>query len=237
MLENLDFKQGIAGKVSCSSSLSGEGHLAVSPPDLMTTLRWHKRGQGEENSMVDDVCRNQPSSHLAWATVSDEPKSVLSISTMSSHRYKQAPAVPAALSTTSARTNSTNGTQRGAMSGEMHSSSKSSLSESQPEEAADNLSVRETIVGRGSVVSRAATDSVGENDADTVKMQSSLSALGQQARRLTSGRISDRWRWSTCLLTAKEIRDIIRNHRQHTLLSTGEAVRAELRGIRHQTIF
>ena len=57
----------------------------------------------------------------------------------------------------------------------MHSLSESSLSESQPEGAADNLSVRETIVGRGSVVSRAATDSVGENDADTVKMQSSLS--------------------------------------------------------------
>ena len=52
----------------------------------------------------------------------------------------------------------------------MHSSSESSLSESQPEGATDNLSVRETSVGRGSVVSRAATDSVGENDADTVKM-------------------------------------------------------------------
>ena len=135
-----------------------------------------------------------------------------------------------------ARQNFTNGAQREALSGEMHSSSEFSLSESQAEEAADNLSVRETIVGRGSVVSRAATDSVGENDADTVKMQSSLSALGQQARRLTSG-ISDRWRSSTSLLTADEIRDIIRNRRRPTLSSTGEAVRAVLRDIRKPTRF
>jgi len=103
-LKNLDFKQGIAGKVSCSSSLSGEGHLAVGPPDPMTTLRWY-----EKNSMVDDVCHNQPSSHLGWAIVSDKPKSLYSpsISTSSSHQYKEAPAVPAALSTTAARTNST----------------------------------------------------------------------------------------------------------------------------------
>jgi len=188
--------------------------------------------------MVDDVCRDQPPSRLGWATVSDELKSQCSpsISTSSSHQYKEAPAVPAALSTTAARPNPTFGARRGALSGEMHSSSESSLSESQPEGATDNLSVREASVAGGSVVSRAATYSVVASDAETVKMQlvhgdSSLSALGQPARRLTSG-ISDRWRSSTCLLTADEICEIIRNRRRPTLSSTGEAVRAELRDIR-----
>jgi len=53
---------------------------------------------------------------------------------------------------------------------------------------------------------------------------------------LTSG-ISDRWRSSTCLLTADEICEIIRNRRRPTLSSTGEAVRAELRDIRQPTRF
>jgi len=108
-MENLDLKQGIAGQVSCFSCLSGEGRLAVGPPDPTTTLRWHERGQGGQDCMVDDVCRNQPPSRLGWATVSDELKSQCSpsISTSSNHQYKEAPAVPAALLTTAARQNST----------------------------------------------------------------------------------------------------------------------------------
>jgi len=99
-MENLNLKQGIAGQVSCSSCLDGEGRLAMGPPDPSTTLRWHECGQGGEDSMVDDVCRNQPPSRLGWATVSSyELKSLCSpsISTMSNHQYKETPAVTAAL--------------------------------------------------------------------------------------------------------------------------------------------
>jgi len=71
-MENLNLKQGIAGQVSCSSGLSGKGRLAVGPPDPSTTLRWHERGQGGEDSMVDDVCRNRSPSRLGWATVSSD---------------------------------------------------------------------------------------------------------------------------------------------------------------------
>ena len=71
-MENLNLKQGIAGQVSCFSGLSGKGRLAVGPPDPSTTLRWHERGQGGEDSMVDDVCRNRSPSRLGWATVSSD---------------------------------------------------------------------------------------------------------------------------------------------------------------------
>jgi len=79
-MENLDLKQGIASQVSCSSCLSGEGRLAMGPPDPSTTLRWRDRGQGGEDSMVNDVSRSQSPSHLGWATA---PKELMSLLTPS----------------------------------------------------------------------------------------------------------------------------------------------------------
>jgi len=73
-MQNLDLKQGIASQVSCSSCLGGEGRLAVGPPDPSTTLRWRDRGQGGEDSMVNDVSRSQSPSRLRLgrATVPSE---------------------------------------------------------------------------------------------------------------------------------------------------------------------
>ena len=88
-MENLDLKQGIAGQVSCSSCLSGEGRLAVGPS---TTLRWRNDGQGGEDSMVNDVSRSQSPSRLGWATAPSElmslhSPSVSSTSTTSTRRF------------------------------------------------------------------------------------------------------------------------------------------------------
>jgi len=93
-MENLNLKQGIAGQVSCSSCPDGEGRLAADPRDPTTTVRWHECGQGGDDNMMDDVCRNQPSSRLGWATVSsDELKSLYSpsISTLSNHQQSPLP--------------------------------------------------------------------------------------------------------------------------------------------------
>ena len=72
-MENHDPRQGIAEQDCCPSYSSGEGRLAEGPPDPLTTLRWfeEQRRQDGVDSMVDDICRGQPSSHLGWATVSD----------------------------------------------------------------------------------------------------------------------------------------------------------------------
>ena len=152
---------------------------------------------------------------------------------------------------------STIGAQRGALSGEVQSAlsdevqspSESLRSEFQPKDLVDNLSVEETSDShsRSSVVNQFAVDSVADSGAETVKMRSvlgdsSLSVLGQQARRMTSG-TSDRLQPSACSLTASEICEIIRNRRRAsgavdrprppTLPITGEAVREELRDL-HQ---
>jgi len=82
-MENLDLKQGIASQVSCSSCLSGEGRLAMGPPDPSTTLRWRDRGQGGEDSMVNDVSRSQSPSRLGWATAPSELMSLLTPSVSS----------------------------------------------------------------------------------------------------------------------------------------------------------
>jgi len=71
-MENLELKQGIASPVSCSSCLSGEGRLAMGPPDPSTTLRWRNDGQGGEGSKVNDVSRSQSPSRLGWATAPNE---------------------------------------------------------------------------------------------------------------------------------------------------------------------
>ena len=91
-MENLDLKQGIASPVSCSSCLSGEGRLAVGPPDPSTTLRWRNHGQGGEDSMVSDVSCSQSPSRLGWATAPSElmslhSPSVSSTSTTSTRHF------------------------------------------------------------------------------------------------------------------------------------------------------
>ena len=91
-MENLDLKQGIASPVSCSSCLSGEGRLAVGPPDPSTTLRWRNHGQGGEDSMASDVSRSQSPSRLGWATAPSElmslhSPSVSSTSTTSTRHF------------------------------------------------------------------------------------------------------------------------------------------------------
>ena len=102
------------------------------------------------------------------------------------HQHKVAPAVTAALA---AVATSTNGAQRGALSGAVQSPSESWLSEFQPKDLADNLSVGETSDShsRSSVISQFEVDSVADSEAETVKMQSvlgdsSLSVLGQQGQ-------------------------------------------------------
>ena len=82
-MENLDLKQGIASQVSCSYCLRGEGRLAMGPPDPSTTLRWRDRGQGGQDSMVNDVSRSQSPSHLGWATAPSELMSLHSPSVSS----------------------------------------------------------------------------------------------------------------------------------------------------------
>jgi len=82
-MENLDLKQGTTGQVSCSSCLSGEGRLAMGPPDPSTTLRWRDHGQGGEDSMLNDVSRSQSPSHLGWATAPSELMSLHSPSVSS----------------------------------------------------------------------------------------------------------------------------------------------------------
>ena len=82
-MDDLDLKQGIASQVSCSSCLSGEGRLAMGPPDPSTTLRWRNDGQGGEDSMANDVSRSQSPSHLGWATAPNELMSLLTPSVSS----------------------------------------------------------------------------------------------------------------------------------------------------------
>ena len=71
-MESLNLKQGIASQVSCSSCLSGEGRLAMGPPDPSTTLSRRNHGRGGEDSMEDDVGHDPPPSHLGWATAPNE---------------------------------------------------------------------------------------------------------------------------------------------------------------------
>jgi len=66
--------------------------LAMGPPDPSTTLRWRDRGQGGEDSMVNDVSRSQSPSHLGWATAPNElmslhSPSVSSTSTTSTRHF------------------------------------------------------------------------------------------------------------------------------------------------------
>ena len=70
-MEDLNHKQGITELVRCSSSSSGEGRLAMGPPDPSTTLGWRERGQGREDSMVVGTGRGLSPSHLGWATATD----------------------------------------------------------------------------------------------------------------------------------------------------------------------
>ena len=140
------------------------------------------------------------------------------------HQHKVAPAVTAALAEVAT---STNVAQRGALSGEVQSSSESWRPEFHPKDLADNLSVGETIDShsRSSVVSQFAADSVADSEAETVKMQSllgdsSLSVLGQQARRRTSG-ADDILPPPRLPITAETVRAVLRDLHQRTRLQRG----------------
>jgi len=68
-MENLNHKQDITEQVrlvSCPSCSSDEGRLAMGLPDPSTTLRWRERGEGGEDSVVNDVGSSLPPSRLDY---------------------------------------------------------------------------------------------------------------------------------------------------------------------------
>jgi len=65
-MENLNHKQGITEQVNCPFCSSGEGRLAMGLPDQSTTLRWLERGEGGEDTVVNDVGRSLPPSRLGY---------------------------------------------------------------------------------------------------------------------------------------------------------------------------